>query len=83
MSVCEFIMRQDTTCYRETGTLRCNALAERGSRYCPAHRSRLAIQPKPTPRVKHDLDLDVLPWSDADATDLNRTTRKRSLKQER
>lgn len=43
-------------------TQRCVSLVEPGQRYCPAHRHPWTDNPKP--RVKHDLDLDVLPWQE-------------------
>ncbi len=61
----------------------CTALAEEGTRYCPAHRGGIERVGKTQPRVKHDLDLDVLPWAEDDAAALNRNDRQRRVKQER
>lgn len=80
---CEYIPPFANSRWAVKGRAICIGLAEPGSHYCPAHRDGIERAAKPVPRVKHDLDLDVLPWSDSDATALNRTTRKRSLKQER
>lgn len=59
---CEHIMRQGATVWSSTAVVRCASLVEPGQRYCPAHRQRWPDTPKP--RVKHDLDLDVLPWQE-------------------
>lgn len=60
---CEFVVRTGTLRGRPMW-LKCQALAVQGD-YCPVHRGGKAPQRIVKRRVKHDLDLDVLPmdWS--------------------
>lgn len=80
--VCEYTMREGTTGYRQYGQLRCASLAAEGSRYCPVHTGGWKRHDAaPAPRVKRDLDLDVLPWGGqqqdgfANATEKKRRSR--------
>lgn len=79
---CEYIIKEGMTAYRMSGVLRCPSLALRGSRYCAVHRKAWGNvnPPKPTPRVKRDLDLDVLPWAPTEFVDRVQRSGKRGAR---
>jgi hypothetical protein len=69
---CEFMVRSGESPFARHVELRCASLARPGSRYCAVHQGGYAPEVPVKPRVKHDLNLDVLPWT---ADDFARTHR--------
>jgi hypothetical protein len=68
-AACEHVIRCGTAGFRGAVSLRCASLAVEGSRYCAVHRKQIwqsgtPPQPSRTAKVKRDLDLDILPWTE-------------------
>lgn len=83
MKTCEYIPPFDNTRWAIKGRETCAALTEDGKRFCPAHRGGVERAGQPQPKVKRDLELDVLPWSEQDAQALNVKERQKAVKRER
>lgn len=80
---CEYVPPSVNSRWAIEGRAMCTAFAEPHSKYCPAHRGGIERTGGQTPCVKHDLNLDVLPWSAEDTAALGKNDRKRTVKQER
>lgn len=59
--LCAFVLRTEQRC-----PIRCVSEAEADSVYCPVHRNGTQPAERSRGRVKRDLDLDVMPWSQED-----------------
>ena len=65
---CRHIIKQGTITHNRSdpgyAVLRCLAEADE-SGLCPVHRHEIALDPR-RPRLKRDLDADLLPWTEQD-----------------